>query len=380
MAIKVKVRKREISNGRDSIYLDYYPAIPHPKNGRLTRRESLNMYVFQNPKNPLDKKHNKETLILAEQIRQKRENELNKPEVYTPFEKEQVRLNEIGETNFVEYFDSLVKKRKGTNYDNWTSASIYLHKFSNGVWKFSDLNLKKCVEFREYLLTTKGNKRTKYTLSTNSALSYFNKFKATLKQAFKDGYLNSDLNGRIEPIKPEETHRNFLSLEELNILVQTDCHIPSLKIAALFSALTGLRFSDISKLIWSEITFRKGDGYTIQFKQKKTNGAEVLPISEQAMSLLGERQKSNQKVFPELKYSAYNNKFLHQWIEDAGINKKITFHSFRHSYATLQISGGTDIYTVSKLLGHRNLKTTQLYAKVVDASKRIASERIKLKF
>ena len=88
MAIKVKLRDKDISGNRKSLYLDFYPAITHPETGEPTRREFLKMYLFDKAKNPIDKLHNKETLQLAEQIRQKRENYLNKPEVYTGFEKE----------------------------------------------------------------------------------------------------------------------------------------------------------------------------------------------------------------------------------------------------------------------------------------------------
>jgi site-specific recombinase XerD len=79
-----------------------------------------------------------------------------------------------------------------------------------------------------------------------------------------------------------------------------------------------------------------------------------------------------------LEYSAYNNTLLREWVKEAGITKYITFHCFRHTYATLQLSLGTDIYTVSKLLGHRELKTTQIYAKVIDKVKREAADKIKL--
>jgi len=139
-----------------------------------------------------------------------------------------------------------------------------------------------------------------------------------------------------------------------------------------------LRFSDIKNLVWGEIHASIENGYTIQFTQQKTKGVEVLPISEQAYSLLGERGAGEQKVFPLLKYSAYENKHLYQWIGAAGVTKDITFHCFRHTFATLQLSKGTDIYTVSKMLGHRELKTTQIYAKVIDQTKREAADKIQL--
>jgi len=378
MATKVKLRQKAISGNRQSLYLDFYPPISHPETGKPTRREFLGLYLFDKAKNPFDKQHNKETMQLAEQIRQKRENHINKPEIYTGYEKEQLRIREQGEKPFVEYFRKLADKRKASNHDNWASALNYLETFTNGNLKFADLNEKFCNEFREYLLITKSNKSNKTTLSQNSALSYFNKLKAALKQAYKDGYLLTDLNVKVKPIKAAETKREFLTIEELNSLVKTECQNPLLKRAAIFSALTGLRFCDIQKLVWDELEYIKDQGYFIKFKQQKTKGIEVLPISEQAYSLLGERKEANEQVFEGLKYSAYYNKHLYQWIGAAGITKDITFHCFRHTFATLQLSKGTDIYTVSKMLGHRDLKTTQVYAKVVDQTKREAAGKIKL--
>src|ERR1017187_7828700 len=113
MAIKVKLRQKAISGKRQSLYLDFYPAIPHPKTGEPTRREFLGMYLHDKA-TPFDKQHNKETMQLAEQIRQKRENSINKPEIYTGYEKEQLKIRELGEKNFVEYFKSLADKRQSS--------------------------------------------------------------------------------------------------------------------------------------------------------------------------------------------------------------------------------------------------------------------------
>lgn len=382
MAIKVKLRQKAISGNRQSLYLDFYPAIPHPETGKPTRREFLGLYLFDMAKSPVDKQRNKETLQLAEQIRQKRDKQLNGNKALTDLEKRLIEKDkkerETGEKNFVEYFKTLADKRKASNHDNWVSAYNYLETFTKGNLKFADLNEKFCNDFKEYLLTTKSHKSSKTTLSQNSAVSYFNKLKASLKQAYKDGYLTTDLNAKIVPIKQAETRRNFLTIEELNSLVKTECNNPLLKRAALFSALTGLRFSDIKNLVWGEIHHSVENGYSIQFTQQKTKGVEVLPISEQAYSLLGERKEPTDKVFEGLTYSAYENKHLYQWIGAAGIIKDITFHCFRHTFATLQLSKGTDIYTVSKMLGHRELKTTQIYAKIIDQTKREAAEKIKL--
>ena len=169
----------------------------------------------------------------------------------------------------------------------------------------------------------------------------------------------------------------------MNSLVKTPCNNLILKSAALFSALTGLRFSDIQKMTWGMVELLNGEGYFLNFKQKKTKGIEVYPISEQAYNLT-EGMKNpkdmpqEKNVFEGLKYSAYHNKHLYQWIGAAGITKDITFHCFRHTFATLQLFNGTDIYTVSKMLGHKDLKSTQVYAKIVDKAKRTAANKIKL--
>jgi integrase len=336
------------------------------------------LYIQAKASSPVEKESNKEVMKLAEQIRNKREIELSKPEIYMEYEREQLKIKEKGERSFIDYFRTLANKRLSSNHDNWASAFKYLNAFTGGTLKFADLDEKFCNEFKEHLLTTKSNKSDKALLSQNSAVSYFNKFKAALKQAYKDGYLTFDLNSRVDTIRPAETHRNFLTLDELNALVKTECANPLLKRAALFSALTGLRFSDEEKLVWSEVEYIEGNGYFLNFKQQKTKGVEVMPISEQAYSLLGERKGPTERVFEGLTYSAYQNKHLAKWIGLAGITKEVSFHCFRHSYAVLQLSSGTDIYTVSKMLGHRNLKVTQVYAKIVDKTKREAADKIKL--
>lgn len=383
MATKVSLRQKKISKGRKSMYLDFYPPIPHPKTGEPTRREFLGLYIYEKPKTPIDKQHNTETFKIGESIRQKRENFLNKPEIYSDYEKEQLIKKELGEHCFIEYFQKLADKRQSSNHDNWVSALNYLDAFTNGKLKFADLNEKFLEDFKEYLLTTKSNRSNKTTLSQNSAVSYFNKVKAALKQAYKDGILQTDLNAKVKPIKAAETRREYLTLDELNKLVKTPCNDVLLKRAALFSALTGLRFSDIQKMTWGELEYIQEQGYFLNFNQKKTKGVEVLPISEQAYSFTegAENPKDmpqDKPVFEGLKYSAYHNKHLFQWIGAAGITKDITFHCFRHTFATLQLFNGTDIYTVSKMLGHKDLKTTQVYAKIVDEAKRKAANKIKL--
>ena len=370
---KVKLRRKAISQGRLTLYLDYYPPIPNPDTGKLTRREFLGLYIYEDPKTKLDKNYNKDTLALAENVRTARQLEVN--------QRQYGFLSAIKQnTGLIDYYIEQGRKRKGSNRDIWQSSLYYLEQFFDEGTKVSELTVNTCNDYKDYLLTVKSNRSKKKSLSGNTALSYFNKFKAVLKQAYKDELLKTDLNARIQPIKATETKREFLTLEELQALYNTECSLPVMKQAAIFSALTGLRFSDIQQLTWGNLQHSKAAGHYIQFRQKKTKGIEVLPIPGQALQLLGERGESSDPVFRQLEYSATNNGILRDWVLAAGITKYITFHCFRHTFATLQLSLGTDIYTISKLLGHRELKTTQIYAKVVDKAKREAANRIKLDF
>ncbi len=130
-------------------------------------------------------------------------------------------------------------------------------------------------------------------------------------------------------------------------------------------------------MVWSEIQNSSAQGYYIRFKQQKTGGAETLPISEGAVDLLGERGPPDEKVFPSL--MKWHTSYITDWVRQAGIKKKITFHCFRHSFATLQLTLGSDISTISRMLGHKDIATTQIYAKIVDQKKREAANLITLK-
>lgn len=377
MAIKVKLRQKKISNGRKSLYLDFYPPILNSKSGKYTRREFLNLYIFQRTKSAIDKLHNSETLLIADGIRQKKENILNKPEIYTDAEKQVLKAKELGEKCFVAYYKSIRNKKEGSTRDSWSSAFKTLVEYTGGSIIFADINEVFLEGYKSYLLKDKiNNKDVASKLSKNSASTYFKKIRSALRNAYREGLIQVDYNLRVDPIKYTQTRREYLSYEELNTLYKTYCQNDILKRASIFSALTGLRFSDIQKMRWNEIEYINGRGYVLNYTQKKTKEVETLPISEQAFNLLGKSNGISEMVFEGLNYSSLLNNQLKVWISFAGITKKITFHCFRHTYATIQLQMGTDIYTISKMLGHSKIETTSIYAKLVDESKRKAANAI----
>ncbi len=364
--IKVFLREKKINNGKKSLYLDFYPPITHPKTNKQTRREHLRLHIFEKPKTETEREHNKETKMLGENIRAQRQLEFQAGHYgFVP-----VRNKQKSFLNYFERMSEEKKKLSQSSYENWSSVYKHLDNFTGGQCKFADLSQTFCENFKDFLLNQSG-------LSQNTASNYFDKFKIAVRIAFEDRMLSENPTRKIKSIKLQETQREFLTLDELQTLAETPFEYEDLRRASLFSALTGLRYSDIEKLIWSEVQHSEENGYYIRFKQKKTNGAETLPISDEAFELLGERGNDSAKVFQNLFY--WQCAFLPVWTKTAEISRKITFHSFRHTFATLQITLGTDLYTVSKLLGHKNLQTTQIYAKIIDEKKREAVNKIKLR-
>lgn len=322
-----------------------------------------------------------EAMLYADGIRKLRQREYDNADLYSDTESAQVEQKERTQQNFVEYFNATAKKRHAQSSDsirvNWKRAYELIKLFAGDTLPFSKIDNRFAEDFKLYLLSAPCGGNKSGTISRNTAVTYFSIFKAALKQAFIDGYLTTDLSAKIKGIPEQESRREYLTVEELNILARTPCERDVLKRAALFSALTGLRHCDIQKLRWKEISMN-GDQAQLHFTQQKTKGVEYMPISQQALDLCGEPREPEQLVFEDLPDPAWISKPLKRWIEAAGITKRITFHCFRHTYATLQLSSGTDIYTVSKMLGHTNVKTTQIYAKVVDEKKSKAAQAIQL--
>ena len=179
----------------------------------------------------------------------------------------------------------------------------------------------------------------------------------------------------IEGFKAGESERCYLTLDEVKAMAAAHCKYPALKKAFMFSCLTGIRKSDIEKMRWKEVQ-QHGEFTRIIFKQKKTGGQEYLDINPQAASYLGERGKPDDRVFVGFKYSSYMITELRMWAVRAGITKDITFHSGRHTFAVLMLDLGAEIYTLQKLLGHKEIQTTQIYAKILDKKKQEAVSMI----
>lgn len=352
----VHLRRRPITNDRISLYLDYYPAVRNPKTMQMMRREYLGIYIFAKPRNEMEREFNQEMLEKAELILCRRQTALIN-EQFGFLDRYKMQEDALA------YFKAFANK-KGEKY-----LFVYAHfkDFTKGKCTFGDLNVAFCKKFSEYLQNQARGLRLGQKLCANTAASYWSHFRAFLKKAYLDKYLNENINDYLEALDTEDVHKEFLTQEELYRLAETPCRIDVLKRAALFSCLTGLRISDILNLTWENVTLAPDLGYCIRIRTIKTGTEATLPISYDAYSLCGE--PGTGKVFKGLGKGMIR-KPMQEWLFDAGITKHISFHCFRHTYATLQIAAGTDIYTVSKMLTHKNVATTQIYADLVSSKKR----------
>ena len=366
--MKVHLKERlSKKTGKISLYLEIYKGYikEEGKIKHIRDYEYLDYFLYEKPKNQVEKQHNAEHLKFAEAVRAQR---------FLEIQNGTYGFNNVHllNANFIEYFKKLAEERKESrgNYGNWDSALKQLVKYAGKIVPFKNVTIEFCEGFKEFLLTNKT--KTGKPLAKNSVISYLNKLKAALNQAFDDKIINENPAKRIKNIKPDESNREYLTKEEVKALMETDCRYEVLKRAFLFSCFTGMRWSDINQLTWRYVR-KSEDGYRVHFSQKKTKGVEYLDIPDIALEYIGEKGEPDERVFVGLKYSAYMNTALARWVLEAGITKLITFHCARHTYATILVEKDVNIRVIQDMLGHKELRTTLIYAKIIDKKRREAA-------
>lgn len=363
----VYVRKRKGANGKMHLYLDYYPPVFNPITRVSRRHESLGMFVYEDPKNQMEKNYNDEMMKLAEAVRCKRSIA--------------VMNNDLGfieesfaDKDFLEFFEYVSRHKD----KSWTFSRAYFSKFMNGKCRFKDLTIQLAEDYKMWLINglyvdpKSEDKRKRKPLNNNTISKYYTIFRAVLRLAYRGKCIRENINEHLENIPLKKTRREFLTVEEIIKLSRTECMYDVLKQASMFSILTGLRISDIRTLEWKHICEAPDGKPCIRKCIEKTNTEETIFISEQALAYCGERKESG-LIFEGLRPGIIDYA-VKRWVEAAGIQKKISFHCFRHTYATLLVTQGVDIYTVSRQMTHTNVKTTQVYLHMVDRKGRLAAE------
>lgn len=379
--MNVVIRKRQKhEKGNILLFLDIIDQFGNRKQVSLGKYK---IFLYPSPKTDIEKQTNKRNLQLAEAVRAKYFNELQTGALNI------LNIDKM-KSDFFKYYENKAKtkKSKGTdnsgNRSNWLSALIQLKKYHPGSLRFDQLTLRWVEGFKSYI-NNKALSKHGESLSESTKINYFAKLISCLKDADKEGYLRDRSVLTVNNFNEVEGEPKFLTLDELNAAAITPCKLPWLKNAFLFSCLTGLRYSDCRELKWRKVNYDSELGYYIGFKQVKTGDFVGNVISQQAYSLLGERKDDDAYVFqtPKRKslpeaLSDYQNSYLRKWTKVAGINKHITFHSGRHTYATLLINNDIDLFTVSELLGHKSNRTSKRYARILNKKKRTSVDKIKI--
>jgi integrase len=371
--MKITLKKKKINNDKLSLYIEYYKGSQLDKDGKrihIRDFEYLKLYLHQNPKTAAEKKENKENELLSKQILSIREAEFFQG-------KFDIKNTSKSKRRFLDYFSEKAEEKVDSpkNYGNWTATLVHLKRCISPNLLFEEIDENFVKRVRNYF-EKEAKTKSDTLLSLNSKYSYYNKFKASLRAAFDDGYLSINFASKTKSFEQAESQREYLTHQELQVLASTVCKYDVLKRAFIFSCLSGLRWSDINTMVWSEVRDEDNGVSRVNFRQEKTEGVEYLYISAQARGLLGERQHPSERVFKGLKYGAVYNNEIVRWCNRAAISKHITFHSARHTNAVLLLENGADIYTVSKRLGHREIRTTAIYAKIVDQKMKEAANLI----
>lgn len=357
----VKLRHRKLADGRESLFLD------RSVDGRH-EYEFLKLYLLPES-TALIKRQNAQTLRKAEDIARERAKALLNTKVDDLSSKDN---RDVLLSDWMQICIDNHKERGLRDMHSVKNARNILYIFRPDA-KLTDIDRQFCLELINWLRNTYISPKTNSTLSPKTGNTYCQVFRTSLNEAVQAGVISKNpwnLIETIEKIKVPESKRDFLTIDEVRKMIATPCPNRLVKHAYLFSCFTGLRISDVRKLAWKDMTISNGQTY-ISVVMQKTTKPLYIPLSRQAMKWMPEANDANPEslVFKGLVYDGNVNENLKKWAAAAGITKNVCYHTSRHTFATMMLTLGADIYTVSKLLGHSSVRHTLIYAKIIDRKK-----------
>lgn len=349
--MSVKVREQ-----RGKLYLDIY------QNG-VRKWESLHITLSD------DKRQNKELYRLAEACRSKREAQLLAGEW-------DIKTDGAGRITLVAYITNHARHHK--NKKTIGALIHHIEKYANGATiQIGQVSSKWVEDFQAHLL--RSTKPDGKPLSQSSAGAYMKLLRAIFRKAAAEGTISRDPSAAVALAKVIDPDMVFLSAEEVKLLADTTPETDygkEVRRAFLFSCLTGLRVSDLESLTWGMI---ERDPPQIIRRQTKTQFPVYIPLNKSAQSLVldGSIHAPDEHVFSLSEKERGNSyRMLKKWAEDAGVTKKIGWHTARRTFATLTLGHGADAVTVARLLGHTGLGQVMKYAKATDEMKRRAVDAL----
>ena len=363
----VRIRKRKLANGNMSLYLDVYVK-------GVRKVESLGLYLVPE-QTPIDKQQNAHAMQVAGKIKAERILALQNHGVrqWNKVKRSCITLIDFLKEYEQERFGFSASTLKGRR-DLRLKVETYLNETCQPDIVLANVDVDFCRGFIAFLRYAKNSVRKDgSTISNGAAHHHQAVLNGALNKAVHEGILASNPLKSLaskEKYQPSESIREYLTLEELKAAMAAPCPREDVKRAFLFSCFTGLRLSDVRSLTWGKI-IKAPDGHTlyIRVRMQKTQKLLNVPLSKEALDCLYQKDDADEPIFTLPAGASNIERNLAIWMQNAKITKHITYHCSRHSFATMMLTLGADIYTTSKLLGHANVNTTSIYAKIVDQKK-----------
>lgn len=370
----VRVRQRKLANPNMSLYLDVYEK-------GVRKVESLGLYLVPEL-TPLDRQQNIHSKQVADKIKAERILALQNHGVrqWNKVKRSCITLVDFLKEYEQEKFGFSASTLKGRR-DLRGKIETYLKETDRPDIVLANVDVDFCRGFIDFLRYAKNGVRKDGSVISNGAAHHHQAvLNGALNKAVRDGILSVNPLKSIsskEKYQPSESIREYLTLEEMKAIMATPCPHGDVKRAFLFSCFTGLRLGDVRSLTWGKIV-KAPDGKTlfVRTKMEKTQKIVNVPLSKEAIDCLNPKENNEEPIFMLPAGTSNIERNIEKWMQDAKITKHITYHTSRHTFATLSLAAGGDLYTVGKLLGHTNIRSTQVYADVVMETKIEAISRI----
>ena len=356
----VRLREKELANGVRSLYLDIYVT------GKRSY-EFLQLYLIP-ATNPQANVQNENTMRAANTIKLNRILEItnNKAGLKNTSIRAKILLKDWMETF------RQAQEQKGVKDQKLIHNTVHALTAYNINVAMRDVNRDYIIGLTNFLRNDYRSPRGK-KLKDYSVINYLGCLRNALNMAVREDVIADNPIMKLsaqDKVKAPESQREYLTVEEVQQLEATDSPYPHIKQAFLFACYTGLRCSDVRSITWGKIV-KDGEKYRLHTVMFKTKRPFYIPLSKKAMQWMPERgdKTDDDLIFENIPVQVNTKLYLQPWLDKAGITKPITFHCSRHTFGTMMLTLGADIYTTSKLMGHTKVEVTQIYAKIINKKK-----------
>lgn len=375
--VNPKLYARKQSNGTESLYLEWYlgyKVVLSERTGKevvLPQREKEvldGLYLWTAPRTASERDHNKEVLKIAKGIQWEKSAQNSEQENGYRMKKKS------REVSFYSFYEDYLRNYTKKDLRNIRLALVRFKSFLADSKKYSryaedirpeQIDRDMILAFTEYLQEHSTGE---------GGLTLYKRFKKVIKYAVEHDVMAKNPCENIS-IRVDENSltKDVLSIDEIKQLIQTHCkqENPVIRKAFIFCLNTGLRFCDVRELTFDNVDYANK---RLHFEQNKTRGHSKsshveIPLRDDLLGLIGKHEKDKSELIFPLPSHTMCLKALRHWVAKAGIDKHITWHCARHSFAVNILNNGANIKTVASLLGHAGLKHTEKYTRAVDKLK-----------